>query len=110
MNARAYRLLLLAYPASFRERFARDMTAAAVALARDRRVRGGIPGVLLFWLRTAWDALSNGLAERAALRRLRHAPTHKGPQMWVSFKHDFRYGLRTMWRSPVVTAIVVLTM
>jgi hypothetical protein len=110
MNARAYRLLLLAYPPGFRARFAADMTAAFVALARERRARSGLPGAALFWLRTLWDALSNGFAERAALRRARRIPSKRGPHMWVSFKHDVRYGLRTMRRSPVVTAIVVLTM
>lgn len=110
MTARAYRLLLLAYPASFRARFAADMTAAFVALARERRARGGLPGAALFWLRTLWDALSNGFAERAALRRARRTPSGRGPFMWVSFKHDVRYALRTMRRSPTVTAIVVLTM
>ena len=110
MNARAYRLLLLAYPASFRERFASDMTAAFVALARERRARSGLPGVVLLWLRTLGDAVSNGLAERAALRRALRTSSHRGPFMWVSFKHDVRYALRTMRRSPAVTALVVLTM
>ena len=110
MSARAYRLLLLAYPASFRDRFASDMTAAFVALARERRARSGLPGVVLLWLRTLGDAVSNGLAERAALRRALRTSSHKGPFMWVSFKHDVRYALRTMRRSPAVTALVVLTM
>jgi putative ABC transport system permease protein len=109
MTARLYRLLLLAYPAAFRERFAPDMTAAFAALVHDRRHASGVTGVVLLWFRTLGDAFSNGLAERAAMRRVRHSSNGRF-RMWASFRQDVRYAFRAMRRSPAVTVLVVLTM
>ena len=108
MTTRLYRLLLLAYPAAFRRRFAPDMTAAFLALVNDRRHASGLAGVVLLWFRTLGDTLSNGLAERAAMRRGRRHSSSRHPssngrfRMWASFKHDVRDALRTMRRSPVL--------
>ena len=114
MTARVYRLLLLAYPADFRRRFAGDMTDAFLQLARERWHAGGIGAVAALWLRTVVDVAVNASAARAdARRRTERARQERGrsmQQLWNSIMQDTRYALRTMRRTPGVTTAVVITL
>jgi putative ABC transport system permease protein len=110
MTARLYRLLLLAYPAAFRQRFGRDMTTAFLQLARERRATGGLPGLCALWARTLVDVIGNAGAERLATRVGAPPDSGRGRTMWFSILQDLRYGARTMRRAPALTAVVLLTM
>jgi putative ABC transport system permease protein len=109
MSARFYRLLLRIYPAHFRARFEPDMTDTFESLARERRTHGFV-ALAVLWLRTLADALANGIGERMNALRGRPAAPRRGRYMWHAFRHDLRYALRTIRRSPAVAAIVVITM
>ena len=93
---RAYRLLLLVYPRSFRRRYGAEMVEAFERLAERTRSQRGRMALALLWAQTAVDALASGVAERLygrttdeggegtmramffqvvqAIRRLRRAP------------------------------------
>jgi putative ABC transport system permease protein len=112
MTALVYRLLLLAYPAEFRRRFAGDMTDAFLRLQRERWQAGGIAAVAAFWARTVTDVAVNAGAARADARRAER-DRQRGKsmlQLWNSFVQDLRYALRTMRRAPGLTAAVVITL
>jgi hypothetical protein len=55
LSDRIYRILLRAYPASFRERFAAEMAQVFGCLCREAYVQSGTGGVLRLWLPTLWD-------------------------------------------------------
>jgi putative ABC transport system permease protein len=112
MTSRLYRLLLLAFPAGFRERFGGDMTAAFLQLARERRSSGGVIGVIGLWVRTLADIAANAWAVHAAAGAHRRHP-HGDKRMrnlWSSIVQDVRYAGRTVRRAPGVAAVVVATM
>ena len=114
MTSRFYRLLLLAYPSGFRQRFGADMTAAFVQLARERWNAGGLVAVAALWLRTLVDVAVNAGAVRAdARRRIDARNPERGKSMhelWNSVWQDARYAVRTMRRAPGVAAVVVITL
>jgi putative ABC transport system permease protein len=97
--SRAYRVLLLAYPASFRERFGTDMEHAFRDRYRAAAARGP-SGALLFLLRTLADVAANAAA-------LRFARKEKTPMNWQSIGADVRYAGRMFVRNPVFTALAV---
>lgn len=112
MTARVYRLLLLAYPSHFRERFGAEMTTAFVELVRDRRTSGGVPAVAAVWVGALADVSRNAWALRTSSRAGRNK-LDRGRAMhnfWSSFLHDVRYAGRTMRRAPGTAAVVVVTM
>ena len=119
-SERVYRLFLFAFPSQFRQAYASD----AVELFRDRyreeyrRAKGR--GVLLFWARSAWDTIVNGVNTRWDRWRERRSPAsnpapdpNKGPKrrnFLASIPGDVRYAFRNLLRTPVFTAVVVLTL
>jgi predicted permease len=100
---RWYRLLLRAFPKSFRARFGRDMAevfADRLADARHRRVTN----VARLLVRTGLDAIAHGLAERRLdRRRKRRSPMLSG------ITSDVAYALRLMKRRPTFTGAALLT-
>jgi hypothetical protein len=50
-----YRLLLQAYPASFRARFAAEMAQVFGCLCREAYAQSGVGGLLRLWLLSLWD-------------------------------------------------------
>lgn len=54
---RLFRLVLQAYPASFRERFGTEMACVFQALCQSTYAASGAPGVVRLWLPTLWDGL-----------------------------------------------------
>ena len=94
-----YRVLLHAYPASFRARFGdgmrqvfQDRYAAAA-----RRGRGAAAA---FLLRTLVDVAGNASAVRVQSRE-------RTPMNWRSLGSDARYALRMFVRNPVFTALAI---
>jgi putative ABC transport system permease protein len=100
------RLLLRAYPKSFRERHGEDL----LRLCRDVYGEG-------FSLRAAADLLWNGLRERvgAAPRDFgewleRPAREGRGERLLSTILHDARYGVRALLASRGFTAAILVTL
>jgi hypothetical protein len=55
LSDRVYRLLLQAYPASFRARFAAEMAQVFGCLCREAYAQSGAGGLLRLWLLSLWD-------------------------------------------------------
>jgi hypothetical protein len=55
LSDRVYRLLLRAYPASFRARFAAEMAQVFSCLCREVFAQSGAVGLLRLWLLSLWD-------------------------------------------------------
>jgi hypothetical protein len=76
-----YRLLLHAFPASFRDRFARDMTDVFADRLRGARA-AGVVAVVTLWTLTTVDVVRHGFAERRADRARVRLATHRRAAMW----------------------------
>jgi putative ABC transport system permease protein len=110
LSARAYRLLLLAFPASVRRELGDEMTEM-FALQLDEADRRG-RSVVALWMRGIADALSQGMRERmSAANRPRVKPQGPRIRRWMlAFLQDTKYALRMFARQPGVTAVSVLTL
>ena len=107
---RCYRLLLHAYPAHVRARFADGMTYAVLA-ERDAARQAGRAATLAFVFRTITSTLWFGLSARLdRAPQIDPAAAHGDRRM----RHSLTVELRDAWRSlratPVVTAIAVLSL
>jgi putative ABC transport system permease protein len=107
---RIYGILLRAYPARVRARFATGMTYAFGRELEDARA-DGIPVLLRFWVTTVVTALWFGFSAR-----LDRAPQGDPAEAYgdLTMRHRFTIDWRDAWRSlratPVVTAIAVLSL
>jgi putative ABC transport system permease protein len=103
---RVYGLLLLAYPAQFRDRFGAGMR---YAFSRDLEParRAGLVDYLRFWLTTIVDTIRSGFAERSE-RRPRRREERTPMKSW--FVVDWRDGWRSLRATPAVTAVAVLSL
>ena len=61
---KAYRLLLLLYPRSFRRRYGAEMVDAHRALLERTRREAGVRGETSLWAKTILDTLRSGVGER----------------------------------------------
>ena len=101
-----YRLVLAAFPANFRARYALDMETQF--RAQRLRLRRRPVALTMLWARAVADALANGFALRRGRppsggRRSRRMPGE-------TFLQDLRYAARGLRRDRAVTAVVVLTL
>jgi predicted permease len=106
-SPRLYRLLLRAYPADFRGRFAAAMEAT---FAADHARLATAPSRtrVAFWLATATEALTFGIRERWVARGRRHpVPVTRGASMLSTLWTDVRYAWRALRAAPVVSAIAI---
>lgn len=110
-HARAFGVLLRAYPPAFRALYGAEMTTfflARVERARARRGSIGVPGL---WLRTSVDIMRTAIAERRTLRA-RATRTPKGDPPMTSLLHDLAHAARRLRQSPFFTlsAVVILAL
>ena len=108
--SRGVRLLLLAAPAPFRERFGEEMEDAVVAgwLERPRGL-----GRIGFAVRSAWSVLKAGVAERIrpTYETSETGRTGMGVGGWMgAVRQDVRLALRGALRQPVFTLVLVSTL
>ncbi|MEJ2238369.1 MAG: hypothetical protein P8X82_08745, partial [Gemmatimonadales bacterium] len=118
MKFRKLRLLLFVYPRRFRERFGDELIQALEA-SRDRR-SGHHTGFRALYSHSLdiWNVVQGGLAERARSISKRVATFASGkprsPQLrkeaiMLRLAQDLRFAVRTHFKQPGVTAIVVVT-
>jgi hypothetical protein len=116
-----YRLMLRAFPSSFRRRHSEQMLAQFQAQRQSLRTRPLALATL--WARAAVDALWPGLALRREVAVSTHRATSRSRQArgWtaaskssrsiggtaMAFIHDLRYAVRGFRRDRGVTAIIV---
>jgi hypothetical protein len=100
-----YRVLLRSYPAAFRARFARDLEIDFAEMLAAR-------GALRSWARQLPDLVRSAAATRVHARaaRLRRVPDYQGDGAMGSLWFDLRHAARTLLKSPVFTAVTVLTL
>src|SRR5262245_38700494 len=102
-----YRLLLVCYPARFRQRFGPEMTSAFADSWRNRRARGltaalaWLPGALL-------DPVVNGWRERRGAQP--YTPQPEESSMVNVIRQDFGFALRVLRRQPGFALAAVLTL
>ena len=109
-----YRLLLSAYPRSFRRRYGEMVLADFDHLHRATARREGLRGVLSLWLRTIPQVLRDGLDERGVpqdpipsgnpFRRV----AERG-RWFEQTLQDIRYGARNLVRNPGFAAVAIAT-
>ena len=102
LSERWFRLLLLLYPADFRDEMGIDVVEASRDRARVTLSRSGAIGLAWLWLRALADALRNGLGER-----LRPAASWRRAGNWG---RDLELARRRLLRSPVFVAATLGTL
>jgi putative ABC transport system permease protein len=98
-----YRALLILLPGDFRRRYGEDMIdllARRMADAPSRRARIGV------WTGSVVDLVGESFAERT---RGVHRPASRGGTMVDGILLDTRQAMRSLIRTPMFTAIAVLT-
>ena len=103
---RIYGLLLLAYPAEFRDRFGAGMRYAFTS-DRETARTAGLAAYLRFWITTVMDTIRSGLGERSESRPHRRRERAKMASWFVV---DWRDGWRSLRATPAVTAVAVLSL
>jgi putative ABC transport system permease protein len=99
-----YRLLLRAYPAEFRQRFASDMAEDFAAMLRDL-------GGWRAWRRAAVDLVQSVPRAHAQARRrqvARSALSHRKEGAMSSLVFDLRHAIRMLLRAPVFTVVTMM--
>lgn len=105
-----YRLLLLAYPRTFRTDHADEASRVFVEACRESWRTRGVAGVLARACRALIDVPVRGLSERAAARRTGGRHRKQSTRLWSDVLQDARYGVRSLRRSPAFTFTSLLTM
>lgn len=116
LSARWIRILLLLFPREFRLQFGADLLSAFADLredALDGRT-GPLPrlGLIPLTLRTSWQVVRAGLAER--WDRTARRPRRQGPRrkwsMSASLISDLRSALKSNMRRPGLAILAILTL
>jgi predicted permease len=102
------RVLLGTWPAAFRRRLGREMEDAFTDAWRSTRGEGPVRAARLL-LRTTWDLLASGVAERFA-PTFRSDDPSRGTALMDRLAQDVRFALRSLLRRPGFTAVTILTL
>jgi putative ABC transport system permease protein len=112
MSARLvlYRLLLRAYPARFRRRFASELESVFLASRGEPRYAGR-GGALLFWMDALVDLSASASRQRwRQLAALISNPRPASPNKVDTMLHDLRHAFRLVVRQPAFSAAAVLSL
>ena len=104
---RVFRLLLLLYPADFRERFGSEMEQSFVGSLTQYYTKLGRRGLVYVWMRVLWDTIFHASAQR--LRPLASRPSPFSGTYWESIFQDGRLAARRIRKTPGFTVVVVVT-
>jgi hypothetical protein len=102
-----YRVILLSFPSSFRQRHGagmREQFHAQRTLLRRRPL-----ALAALWARSAGDAMWHGLALRRH-RDDRSQPGRRSAMLTGAFMQDVRYAVRGLGRARGLTTVIVLTL
>jgi putative ABC transport system permease protein len=118
---RAYALLLLAYPRSYRRRFGTDQRELFRDLHRCTLAKGSVPAMARLWLRQLIDVARTAPTERVADLRRRagtviHPRTDRTPSrprttgdgMFARLTQDLAFAARMLRKAPLFTATAVV--
>lgn len=106
-----YRMLLWAYPRSFRRDAGADAARLFVEACLESQQTAGWLGAVRRICRAAWDVPVGGLAARFGSHGRQTLSGHGRPSSLVSdLGSDLRYGVRGLRRSPAFTVGVLLSM
>ena len=106
---RLYRILLLAYPRWFRQRYARELIDAFTSERRELRYAGAA-GTIRFWLHIAFDLAVSAPRLRVAGARGVPPPVHSGRSPMETLLQELRHAGRGLARRPGFAAIAVLSL
>ena len=114
---RCYGAALLSYPSEFRQWYQADMLEAFVAHSMRRRARGPA-SQLAFWLRAFGEVIPSAVRVRleGSGHRQRFAPSNDNDprtargEFMTSVWQDIRYAIRTLRRTPLITAVALATL
>ncbi len=106
------RLLLLLYPASFRQRYGREVVELYRWRVKRGRVEGGALGGAVAWVRASSDLVAGGWRERWSTADLvfADAPRRRraGEGTISTIRHDLRDAIRRLMRTPFFTLSATL--
>jgi predicted permease len=117
VSDRLFAKLLWLFPAAFRARFGQDMRELFRDQLRHARSLGGSRAVLELWIRVIPSLAHAALVERAEewrammretrARRRAGLSTTRGDSVLETLRHDLRFAVRMLRRSPVFTVVAV---
>ncbi len=118
--ALAYRLLLLAFPRSFRDRYGKEMVDTFLVLLDRQGQRRGLAGRVDAWVYGASDALARGAIQhlrrlgmgygRGRGRRVEPKESRGAGEMIGDILGDVRFAVRALTRRPLFSATIVLSL
>ena len=115
---RWFRLLVLAYPSSFREEMGDAMVEAFRDRVRDAHRQSGVISILALCASATVDAIRNGLGEHMRPANLwpRSGQWRRVARIGLvgmagdNLRQDLRYSIRVLLRAPTFSSVVILTL
>jgi predicted permease len=102
-------LLLLLYPADFRETFGLDIRGYLSRQGTESRY-AGMRGRVRFLIEVLGDAIATGFRMRwRKLRTKSYVPTRRTPKM-ENLLQDLKFGAKLLWKEKALTLTVLLTL
>ena len=107
-----YRLLLLAYPKPFRDRFGQDLEELFADLYRTRAMRASPSRRTVFWVRITLDTLRHALSERLPSAQPLPLRVHRvrGPSAMSLWIEDVQHAFRALRHQKALSAVILVTL